>query len=102
MASQDLNQASLDRTRADRYLADIKNSSDADPKALHDRSILLARTLGIKLDQQCFNKPLEQQPTSLTQNSDQSVLDDGHTQPLAAALTSGPSPDLMGALISTP
>jgi hypothetical protein len=101
-ASQDLNQASLDRTRADRYLADIKNSSDSDPKALHDRSILLARTLGIKLDEQCFNKPLEQQPTCLSQNSDQLVLDDGHTQSMVAALTSGPSTDLMGALSSTP
>src|ERR1700737_2388204 len=42
-ASQDLNQASLDRSRADKYLADIKSASDSDPKALHDRSILLAR-----------------------------------------------------------
>jgi hypothetical protein len=101
-ASQDLNQASLDRTRADRYLADIKNSSDSDPKALHDRSVLLARTLGIKLDEQCFNRPVEQQSTCLTQNTDQLVLDDGHTQSMVAALTSGPTTDLMGALSSTP
>ena len=100
-ASQDLNQASLDRTRADRYLADIKNSSDTDPKALHDRSVLLARTLGIKLDEQCFEKPLEQQPACLTQNTDQLVLDDGHTQSMVAALTSGPTTDLMGALSAT-
>ena len=55
-AAQDLNQASLDRTRSDRYLADIKKSSDLDPKALHDRSVLLARTLGIKLDQQMLRQ----------------------------------------------
>src|SRR6202171_4240884 len=100
-ASQDLNQASLDRTRADRYLDDIKNSSDSDPKALHDQSVLLARTLSIKLDQQCFDKPPDQQPTCLTQNTDQLVLDDGHTQSMVAALTSGPTTDLMGALSST-
>ena len=47
-AAQDLNQASLDRTRADRYLDDIKKSAGMDPKELHDRSVLLARTLGIK------------------------------------------------------
>src|ERR1700730_15504235 len=58
-ASQDRNQASLYRTRADRYLADIKNSSDSDTNTLHDRSVLLARTLGIKLDERCFNRPVE-------------------------------------------
>src|ERR1700693_3256192 len=100
-AAQDLNQASLDRTRADRYLDDIKNSAGMDPKALHDRSVILARTLSIKLDQQCFDRPAEQQSTCLTQNTDQLVLDDGHTQSMVAALTSGPASDLMGALSAT-
>ena len=100
-AAQDLNQAGLDRTRADRYLDEIKDSSALEPKALHDRSVLLARTLGIKLDQQCFDRPAEQQSTCLTQNTDQLVLDDGHTQSMVAALTSGPASDLMGALSAT-
>lgn len=100
-AAQDLNQAGLDRTRADRYLDEIKNSAGMDPKALHDRSVLLARTLSIKLDQQCFDRPAEQQATCLTQNTDQLVLDDGHTQSMVAALTSGPASDLMGALSAT-
>src|ERR1700676_2466250 len=100
-ATQDLNRASLDRTRVDRYLDYIRNSSDSDPKALHDRSVLLARTLSIKIEQQCFEKPPEQQPTCLMQNSDQLVLDDGHTQSMVAALTSGPASDLMGAISAT-
>jgi len=100
-ASQDLNQASLDRTRADKYLDNINKSSDLDPTELHDRSVLLARTLNIKLDQQCFDKPPEQQSICLTQNTDQLVLDDGHTQSMVAALTSGPTSDLMGALSAT-
>ena len=100
-ATQDLNRASLDRTRADRYLDDVKNSADLDPKALHDRSVLLARTLRIKLDQQCFERLPEQQAACLTQNTDQLVLDDGHTQSMVAALTSGPATDLMGALSAT-
>src|SRR3984893_4619893 len=100
-AVQDLNQASLDRTRSDQYLAEIKKSADLDPKALHDRSILLARTLRIKLDQQCFERLPEQQAACLTQNTDQLVLDDGHTQSMVAALTSGPATDLMGALSAT-
>lgn len=100
-ASQDLNQASLDRTRADRYLSEIKKTSDFDPKALHNRSVLLARTLGIKLDEQCFDRPPEQQSACLTQGTDQLVLDDGQSQSMVAALTSGPSTDLMGAVSAT-
>lgn len=100
-AVQDLNQASLDRTRVDRYLDDIRASAALEPKALRDRSVLLARTLGIKLDQQCFDKPAEQQSTCLTQNTDARVLDDGHTQSIVAALTSGPASDLLGAITAT-
>lgn len=91
-ASQDLNQASLDRLRLEKYLSEVKETSDTDPKALHERSILLARTLNIKLDQQCFDKPTEQQAPCLSQNSDQLVLDDGHSQSMVTALTSGRPP----------
>jgi hypothetical protein len=101
-ASQDLNQASLDRTRLERYLVDVREISDADPKALHDRSVLLARTLGIRLEHQCFERPLEQQASCLTQNSGNLVLDDGHSQSMVAALTSGPNSDLIGAVSATP
>src|SRR5262249_22312019 len=78
-ASQDLNQASLDRSRLDKYLVEVKQTSDADPKALQERSEALARSLNIKLDKQCFDKPTEQQAPCLMQNTDQLVLDDGHT-----------------------
>jgi hypothetical protein len=101
-ASQDLNQASLDRSRLDKYLNEVKQISDADPKALQERSEALARSLNIKLDKQCFDKPSEQQAPCLTQNTDQLVLDDGHTQSMVAALTSGPSVDLIGAVSTTP
>ena len=101
-ASQDLNQASLDRSRLDQYVKEVRESEGMDAKELHDRSVLLARTLNIKLEMQCFDKPLEQQPTCLMQNSDQKVLDDGHSQSMVAALTSGPSTDLIGAMSTTP
>jgi hypothetical protein len=101
-ASQDLNQASLDRTRLEKYLADVREISGADPKALHDHSVLLARTLGIRLDQQCFERPLEQQASCLTQNRGNLVLDDGHSQSIVAELASGPNSDLIGAVSATP
>src|SRR6267154_772487 len=100
-ASQDLNQASLDRVRLEKYLSEVKETSETDPKALHERSILLGRTLNIKLDQQCFDKPTEQQGPCLTQNTDQLVLDDGHSQSMVTALTSGPNSDFIGAVSAT-
>jgi hypothetical protein len=100
-ASQDLVQAGLDRSRLDKYLSAIKEASDTDPKALHDRSLLLARSLNIKLDQQCFQQPSEQQAACLSQKTDDLVLDDGHSQSMVAALTSGPSSDLIGQLGTT-
>lgn len=100
--SQDLNQASLDRSRLDRYLEEVKRTSDRNPKELQARSEELARTLHIKVDQQCFDKPVEQQAPCLTQGSDQLVLGDAHTQSMVAALTSGASLNLIGAVSSTP
>ncbi|HEY2351430.1 MAG TPA: hypothetical protein VGH83_02890 [Candidatus Acidoferrum sp.] len=100
-ASQDLNQASLDRSRLDQYMQEVRESAGMDAKQLHDRSVLLARTLNIRLEMQCFDKPLEQQPSCLMQNSDQKVLDDGHSQSMVAALTSGPSTDLIGVASTT-
>ena len=101
-ASQDLNQASWDRSRLEAYLEDVKATSDADPAELKERSVLLARTLNIKVDQQCFDKPSEQQAPCLTQNSEQLILDDGHSQSIVTALTSGPSSDLVVQASATP
>jgi hypothetical protein len=93
-ASQDLDQAALDRSRLDTYLAGIREMSDADPKVLQERSAVLARSLKIKLDNQCFDKPTQEQAPCLLQSTDQMVLDDGHSQSMVAALTSGPASDL--------
>ncbi|MGC1905801.1 MAG: hypothetical protein WA715_18425 [Candidatus Acidiferrum sp.] len=100
-ASQDLNQASLDRSRLEKYLADVKAINEADPKALKDHSILLARTLGIRVDEACFAKPLEEQSSCLTRNTENLVLDDGHSQSMVTALASGPNSDLVGAVSAT-
>src|ERR1700694_6111262 len=79
----------------------VRESAGMAAKEWHELSVLLARTLNIKLEMQCFDKPIEQQPTCLMQNSDQKVLDDGHSQAMVAALTSGPSTDLIGAVSTT-
>jgi len=101
-ATQDLEQASLDRTRLDKYLSEITATSNTDPSALKKNSTLLAQTLRLKINEDCFSRPVEQQSVCLTQGSDQMVLDDSHDQSLVATLTSGPSTDLVNALNATP
>lgn len=101
-ASQDLVQASLDRARLEKYLEAVREISTSDPDQLKKRTTLLARSLNIRLDQQCFDKPSAQQVPCLTQNSDQLVLDDAHSQTMVATLTSGPSSDLLAQISSTP
>ncbi len=101
-AAQDLVQASLDRARLDKYLEAVREVSAGDPEQLKARTTLLARSLNIRLDQQCFDKPTAQQAPCLTQNTDQLVLDDAHSQTMVATLTSGPSSDLLAQISSSP
>ncbi|MBV9183340.1 MAG: hypothetical protein JO356_18715 [Acidobacteria bacterium] len=101
-AAQDLDQASLDRARLEAYLAAVRETSIADPEQLKSRTTSLARSLNIKLDQQCFDKPSAQQVPCLTQNTDQLVLDDAHSQTMVTTLTSGASTDLLTQISSTP
>jgi len=97
-AAQDLQLASLHRARLEKYLAAIRES---DPKQLHERALTLARSLSIRVDEQCFTRPELQQASCLMQNSDQLVLDDGHGDSVVSALTQGAGPDLLGAISNT-
>lgn len=101
-AAQDLQQASLDRQRLERYLDSVRETYNYDPEQLKAHTTMLARSLNIKLDSQCFDKPSAQQVPCLTQNTDQLVLDDAHSQTMVATLTSGPSSDLMAQISATP
>jgi hypothetical protein len=100
-AVQDLQAASWDRMRLNAFLAEVRETSQTDPKSLKARSELAARSLGIKLEQQCFDKPSEQQAPCLVQHSDGLVLDDTNAQSRVAQLTSGSSADLMNQLSSS-
>ncbi|MGB8661087.1 MAG: hypothetical protein WCD34_11735 [Candidatus Acidiferrum sp.] len=100
-AVQDLQQASLQRSRLDNYLAGVEKIAASDPNNLHKEAPLLAKSLKIKLDADCFEKPADQQAECLTQNSSNLVLDDGGTQSMVAELTSGTNTDLIGQISST-
>jgi hypothetical protein len=97
-AAQDLQTASWERMRLEAYLLDVKATSATDPKALKVRAEMAARSLGIKINQDCFLRPVDQQATCLSQNSAGLVLDDANTQSLVDQLTSGSTVDLMNQL----
>ncbi len=93
-ASQDLNQASLDRSRLESYLLAIRALNDADPAKLHVAAPLLARSLAIKVDDKCLARIAELQAPCLMADQDSLILNDGHSTSIVEALTSGPSSDL--------
>jgi hypothetical protein len=97
-ATQDLQSASLDRMRLDAYLAEVKVTSQTDPKLLKERALKAASVLGIRLDQQCFDKPTDQQAPCLTQHTEGLVLDDANVSNRVSQLTSGSNADLMNQL----
>ncbi len=97
-ASQDLNVASLDRMRLETYLAAIRDTAMNDPEKLEERTKMLARSLNIKVDPSCFDKPVNEQATCLTSNTSQMVLTDGHSQSMVSSITSGASVDLVNQL----
>lgn len=101
-ASQDLNQATLDRSRLRVYLAAIQTISQTDFDRLKTASPLLARSLSIKFDSDCLEKIPELQTPCLMQGRDALILNDGHSTSIVQSLTSGSASDLAFALSSTP
>src|ERR1700761_3588927 len=94
-ADADLNEASFEQQRIERYLAAMKTVPQNDPKAIQKHSAKLAATLGLKPNADCFKQPVDQQVICLTQSSAPVLLDDGHGQSIAEALSSGPSSDFI-------
>jgi hypothetical protein len=101
-ASQDLNQAMLDRSRLDTYLAAVRSILANDPSKLKDAAPLLARSLGMKVDDKCLDKMPELQASCMTQSREAMILNDGHSMSIVAALTSGNAGDLAMQMSYTP
>jgi hypothetical protein len=96
-ASQDLSEASFEQTRIEKYVASMRQVPPSDPKALLEHSTLLARTLNLKPNDECFTRPVDMQYNCLTQSGNQTLLDDGHAQSVISALTNGSSSDFINA-----
>jgi hypothetical protein len=92
--SQDLNQATLDRSRLQAYLAAIRALNTADPAKLREDAPLLARSLAIKVDEKCLDRLPELQAPCLMKGQESLILNDGHSTSIVEALTTGPANDL--------
>jgi hypothetical protein len=94
-ASQDLTEAGFEQARIEKYLALIRRVPPSDPAELLKRSNLLARTLALKPNSDCFKQPVDTQFTCLTQSGSQTLLDDSHAQSVVSALSNGPNSDFI-------
>jgi len=100
-ASQDLSEAGFEQARIEKYLSSIRLAPPGDSKALEEHSNLLARTLSLRPNGDCFNRPVDQQYNCLTQTGSQTLLDDGHGQSVVSMLSSGAGSDFINAASAT-
>lgn len=101
-ASQDLNEASFEQSRIERYSQAIKLVPPGSAADLLDHSHKLAATLQLKPNEDCFKRTADLQAECLSQSGSALLLDDGHGQTMAQMLSTGPSSDLIGAVAGTP
>jgi hypothetical protein len=90
-ASQDLNQASLDRSRLDAFMDAIKAQENSHPEFLRSVAPVLARSLSMKLNEDCLSKVIEMQAACLLGNRESLVLADVHSSSMAETLTGAPT-----------
>jgi len=93
-SSQDLNQATLDRSRLERYLIAIRALDETDPGRIKEAAPLLARSLAIKVDEKCLDRLPALQAPCLMKGQESLILNDGHSTSIVEALTNGPASDL--------
>ncbi|HUD94548.1 MAG TPA: hypothetical protein VMR39_23485, partial [Sphingobium sp.] len=90
-ATQDLNQASLDRSRLDAFMAAIRAQENTHPEFLRGVAPALARSLSMKLNEECLSKVVELQAACLLDNRESLVLADVHSSSMAETLTGAPT-----------
>ena len=97
-ASQELNQAMLDRARLETFVDHVTQRA---PASLAEVSPQLARSLAVKLDTDCLLRQPDARAACLTQGSNAAVLADGQTSSIAQTLAGAPA-DIALQLSSTP
>ena len=99
-AAQDLEQASLDRSRFEAYLAAIRTVSETAPEALVRDAPVIAASLRIKINEECLQRQAEFQAACLL-DAKQAVVLGGDGGANSSAVT-GAATDLVMNLSATP
>lgn len=100
-ASQELNQAMLDRARLEAFLDHVRERDSTDPTRIAEVSPQLAQSLAVKLDTGCLLRQPETQAACLTQGTNAVVLADSQTSSIAQTLAGAPA-DIALQLSATP
>jgi len=100
-AVQELDQASLDRTRLDAFLREMQQAERKNPNSVASVSPILTRSLAIKLKAECLQQVAEVQAACLTGDRETLLLADSHSSALADTVTGAPT-DLALQLSATP
>ena len=90
-AVQDLNQASLDRSRLNAFVAAIRAQENSHPEFLRTLAPALSNSLAIKLNPDCLARVIELQAACLLENRDSLVLADIHSSSMTDTLIGAPT-----------
>lgn len=90
-AVQDLNQASLDRSRLNAFVAAIRAQENSHPEFLRTLAPALSNSLAIKLNPDCLARVIELQAACLLENRDALVLADIHSSSMTDTLVGAPT-----------
>lgn len=89
--TQDINQASLDRSRLNAFAAGIRSQENSHPEYLKSVAPILSSSLAVKLNEDCLAKLVESQAACLLDNREALVLGDIHSNSLTETITGTPT-----------
>ncbi|MBH1997631.1 MAG: hypothetical protein I8H96_00695 [Sphingomonadaceae bacterium] len=89
--TQDINHASLDRSRLNAFAAGIRSQENSHPEYLKSVAPILSSSLAVKLNEDCLAKLVDSQAACLLENRDALVLGDVHSNSLTETITGAPA-----------
>lgn len=101
-ASQDMRQASLDRTRLEAFLDEVSAVQASGAERLDAASAVLARSLAIRWNAECLQRLPSLQAACLTHNKEALVLHDGRGRTSLTETLTGAPADIAYRISATP
>lgn len=89
--TQDINRASLDRSRLDAFVAGIRSQENSHPEYLRTVAPILSSSLAMKLNPDCLAKVVESQAACLLEHREALVLGDIHSNSLTETIAGAPA-----------